>query len=67
MVDFGLSKILGKKDNQPKSSEKGFVGNPRFASLNCHTLSELDRSDDLESMIYVLIYFHTGYLPWMNI
>ena len=38
LVDFGLSKILGQKDDQLKDSERGFIGNPRFASLNCHRL-----------------------------
>ena len=39
-------------------------GNPIFISMNAHQSYELSRRDDLESLMYLLIYLHKGQLPW---
>ncbi|KAF9233003.1 kinase-like domain-containing protein, partial [Melanogaster broomeanus] len=42
------------------------LGNPAFTSINGHLRCELGRRDDLESLIYLLIYFTCGSLPWLG-
>ena len=43
------------------------VGTALFASINAHKGRNLSRRDDLESLIYSLIYMICGTLPWKNI
>lgn len=43
------------KDRQP------FLGTSRYASIAAHKGNELGRKDDLESLIYVLLFLYFGY------
>ena len=65
LVDFGISKIFsdGKK-MIPFKDHRPFIGTTRYASIAAHIGHEISRKDDLESMMYVLIYLHKGILPW---
>ena len=42
----------------------GFRGTIRYASLNAHYGRDLSRVDDLWSLLYILVEFATGTLPW---
>lgn len=44
--------------------EYSFKGTPFFASNNQLVRGKLGQRDDLESLIYILIYLYQGYLPW---
>lgn len=62
LIDFGLCKTIPSTERRAF----GLIGSPNYASLNAHKFIELTRRDDLESLIYVLIYFSVGKLPWEN-
>lgn len=69
MIDFGLSK---KYHNQcalhlPYSTGHSLLGTPRYSSINAHKGVEQSRRDDLESLVYVLIYFLKSQLPWQHL
>lgn len=69
IVDFGLAKKLTQKDGQhiTYKENKNFTGTARYASLNTHLGIEQGRRDDLESMMYVVMYLYLGHLPWMGV
>ena len=69
LIDFGLAKKYMSSSNEHiKYKEgKGLTGTARYASVNTHIGVEQARRDDIESFMYVLIYFVKGGLPWQNL
>lgn len=63
LIDFGLSYNTTKVS---KSKPYSFKGTPFFASNNQLLKGQLGFKDDLESLMYVLIYFIMGGLPWQK-
>lgn len=59
LVDFGICKVVQK--NRPSN---GFVGSKNYASIRAHESMELSARDDLESLVYMMLYFYAGWLPW---
>ncbi|CAK92946.1 unnamed protein product (macronuclear) [Paramecium tetraurelia] len=68
VVDFGISKIYRDAQGNilPFRDNASFIGTTRYASIAAHKGHELSRKDDIESLIYVLLYFMKGQLPWQN-
>jgi len=68
-IDMGLCKKFVDENKEHISfiKTKKFVGTMRYASINSHRGMELSRRDDLESIIYVLIYLAKGKLPWQGL
>lgn len=69
LIDFGLS---GRYQNQhgahiPYKNTKTLLGTPMYASNNALLGRELSRRDDIESVLYILIFCLLGSLPWSGI
>lgn len=69
MLDFGLSRqyITENGDIRPARKIAGFRGTVRYASRNAHMNKEMGRHDDLWSMLYMLVEFASGHLPWRKV
>ena len=73
LIDFGLScSYWDRYTTEPQKHYKpasglNFIGTLRYASLNSHKGYRQSRRDDLESMLYILIYFLKGKLPWQDV
>lgn len=69
MIDFGLTKRYKNEQNvhTKMSTGKKLVGTARYASINSHNGIELSRRDDLESLLYLMVYFMKGCLPWQGL
>jgi serine/threonine protein kinase len=67
LIDFGLCKtyMVSEKHIENKGLSK-IIGTPSFISVNVHNLNQPSRRDDLESMVYVLLYLYFGELRWMD-
>ena len=65
-VDFGISSpyISSRGAHIAQSQTPCIIGTPHFVSVNCHHGIVNSRRDDIESMLYVLIYLMKGSLPW---
>ena len=58
LIDFGLTSL--KKDVKKFK----FRGTPFYASNNALLRHTPGAKDDVESLLYILIYFLRGNLPW---
>ena len=66
IIDFGLAGCFKdeKQKHIPMKTGERLMGTPRYMSVNMHQQITPSRRDDLESLGYILIYLHTGKLPW---
>ena len=68
LVDFSFCKkyINTNGEHILKNKINKIIGSVNYISLNVHDLIELSRRDDLESVVYILIYLYCGKLDWEN-
>lgn len=66
LIDFTFSKKYINSNNIHiiQKYTNRIIGSINYISLNVHKLIEPSRRDDLESVIYVLIYIYLGKLEW---
>ena len=70
VLDFGLTKLY--KDSSTGNhiayrNNKRLTGTARYVSVNTHLGVEQSRRDDLEGIMYVMLYFLRGSLPWQGL
>jgi serine/threonine protein kinase len=68
LVDFSFCKKYIKTNGEHilKNKINKIIGTVNYISLNVHDLIEPSRRDDLESVVYILIYLYFGKLDWEN-
>ncbi|KAG0691876.1 kinase-like domain-containing protein [Suillus ampliporus] len=69
IIDFGIAKKYRStltRTHVPFCQGQDLTGTPVFASINSHLGVETGCHDDIESLIYTLIYFLHGSLPWLT-
>ena len=68
LIDFGLSCSYLNVDGQHVEKEyiQKFSGNFIFASLNSCRGYNKSRRDDMQSLIYVMVFMLNGGLPWSD-
>ena len=70
LIDFGLAKRFRDPKTGlhiPYKDGKSLTGTARFASIYTHLGIEQSRRDDLEGMMYTLLYLIKGKLPWQGL
>ncbi|KAI8505689.1 Tau-tubulin kinase 2 [Branchiostoma belcheri] len=69
LLDFGLARQYTNSAGEVRTPRPvaGFRGTVRYASINAHKNMEMGRHDDLWSLLYMLVEFATGHLPWRKI
>ncbi|KAF8589128.1 casein kinase I delta [Ramaria rubella] len=66
VIDLGMAKVYRDERGHhiPWRTNKGFWGNPRYASIGAHEGNEQSRRNDMEALAYILIDCLQGNLPW---
>lgn len=67
LIDFGLSRLFIKNNKHIDNEvNKKIIGTSRYISVNIHKGNNASRRDDLESIIYILVYLLIEELPWQR-
>lgn len=71
IIDFGLSEQLTKEqllqEDYIVNNGKGNIsGTLRYCSKKAYNGYEQTYKDDIESIIYLIVYLYQGYLPWQS-
>jgi serine/threonine protein kinase len=70
LIDFGLSQLFRDPATRTHTVQTigcSVIGTIRYSSINCHLGLTPSRRDDLESLVYVIVYLAKGGLPWQGI
>lgn len=65
LFDFGLAKKIGSE--MPKEEKGRVIGTIGFMSCRCHEGIDQGPADDIESLVYTLLYLMEGTLPWLKL
>ena len=67
--DFGLSKSYLTADGahiKYTDQKPGLTGTLRYCARHTHDQVESSRRDDLEALLYIMVFCINGHLPWMS-
>jgi serine/threonine protein kinase len=69
LIDFGLAKKYIDKNNThiPFKTGKSLIGSINYSSLGVQKGFESSRRDDLESIMYVILFLMRGKIQWDNL
>ena len=70
LLDLGLTHLFwdsATATHAPIQVYDHFNGTAKYASINAHEFLEPSRRDDLEALLFVLLYLLSGTLPWEHI
>lgn len=69
LIDMGLAKQYRTRNLEhiECKTDRKLTGTVRYTSVNVHRGIEPSRRDDLESLLYVLMYLLRGRLPWQGV
>ena len=67
LIDFGISKVYENNLFLTFNKNKSFIGTSRYASLASHNGEDIGKKDEIESLMYILLYLLEGKLPWQNL
>src|ERR1700677_602054 len=70
LIDFGLAQLFrdpSTRQHVPLMSGLKTVGTIAFTSINSHSGQIQSRRNDLESLVYSIVYLCHGCLPWQGI
>tara|TARA_Y100000741_G_scaffold356127_1_gene332383 strand:+ start:1955 stop:2713 length:759 start_codon:yes stop_codon:yes gene_type:complete len=62
LIDYGMARRFGNYD-----SPRALIGSKMYASINVHKGTPYGRRDDLESIVYTLIFLLCNKLPWSEL
>ena len=63
IIDFGFCKKCNPPPTPPKKMTS-ILGTPNYISISVHDYIEPNKYDDLESILYTIMYLYYGKLPW---
>jgi serine/threonine protein kinase len=66
IIDFGFCKKCNppQKTQPPPKRMTSILGTPNYISISIHDYMEPNKHDDLESILYTIMYLACGKLPW---
>jgi hypothetical protein len=70
LINFGLTRLFRNPATRRHTAQikrSRVIGTIRYSSINCHLRLTPSRRDDLESLVYVIVYLVKGSLPWQSI
>jgi len=70
LIDFGLAQLFrdpATRSHTVQTDGSNVLGTIRYLSINCHLGLPPSPHDDLESLVYIIVYLAKGSLPWQGI
>ncbi len=64
IIDFGFCKQSNASTKATPATMTSIIGTPNYISINVHNHIEPDKHDDMESILYTLMYLLYDKLPW---